>query len=239
MSALTVHQQQAIDDYFDLLQKYPELFSPRLLHPIVYDRHRLEEYASSHNVVLGVAAQTPLALFVVDLVEAESSTGDILEYPYFRVVNQKQLKGAMGVVVLGTIANADLGTIGDIVLIEQERHSTGFFHFELPRGFGELDLTAEQNALKELKEETGYIGEKAQFLGWTYTDTGIGDTRVFFYQVPIIEKADATPEISEAIRGVKLISLSELQERIHSGEITDGYTVQALSLFRKIQASED
>ena len=237
MSELTQQQKEAISDYFDLMQKHHECFLPREKRQIVCDRGTLERYAQEHDEVLGVVAETPYVYFVVDLVKTIGKDNQPWHYTYLRLLFRKQLQGAINTVVLGTIANPELGQLNDVVLVEQERHATGVLHLELPRGFGEVGLTGEQNALKELKEETGYIGEKAFLLGATYTDTGITNAKVSFFHVPITQKVDATPELREAIQQVQLISVNEIWNKIQRSEIMDSFTIQALSFFERTRSA--
>ena len=229
---LTPHQQEAISQYLDLIETYPQLFSTRAARRIVAEKLDLEQYAEEHKVVLGVAAETPHAYFLVDLVETHGADGKAVRYPYLRLIYRKQLEGAVNTVVLGTIANPELGQLDAVVLLRQERHATGLVHLELPRGFGELNLSGEENALKELREETGYLGEGARLLGVTYTDTGVMDAQVSFYHVPVTRKLEAAPEIQEAIEGIELLPADELWEKIRSGEVMDSFTVQALAFLR-------
>ncbi|MGH7462889.1 MAG: NUDIX hydrolase, partial [Longimicrobiales bacterium] len=91
--------------------------------------------------------------------------------------------------------------------------------------------SGDDNALRELEEETRFIGERATCLGNTYTDSGLTDSMVSFYHVPIIRRAKQSHEAGEAIRAVQLVSRAELLRRIQSGEIRDGFTVQALALY--------
>ncbi len=182
--------------------------------------------------MLGVAAETPHAYFIVDLVETHGPDGKPVRYPYLRLIYRKQLEGAVNTVVLGTIANPELGPVDSVVMLRQERHATGLFHLELPRGFGELNLSGEQNALKELREESGYTGDGARLLGMTYTDTGVMDAKVAFYHVPVTGKLEAVPELEEAIEEVQIISVAELWAKIHAGEVSDSFTVQALAFLR-------
>lgn len=230
---LTVHQQQAISSYIHFTKAYPQLFSQRVLRRIVSDRSVLERYAEEHGRVLGVVAETPHAYFIVDLVEAHASGGESFRYPYLRLIYRSQLDGAVNTAVLGTIANPELGPVDAVVMIRQERHATGLFHWELPRGFAEVELNGEQNALKELQEETGYCGERAALLGKTYTDTGVMDATVSFYHVPISRKMQAKPEREEAITHVQLFSIEELWQKIRNGEVTDSFTLQALALLNR------
>jgi ADP-ribose pyrophosphatase len=229
---ITQHQQEAISKYIQFQQAYPKLFSPRSLRRLVTDRRSLETYADDHGEVLGLVAETQYAYFVVDLVEKTNHDGAAIRFPYFRLIYRKQLDGAVNTVVIGTVATSNVGAVDSVVLLRQERHATGLFHLELPRGFGEAGLSGEENALKELREETGYLGEQAKLIGVTYTDTGVMDARVSFYHVPVTGKLDSRAESEEAITDVQLMSMQELWEGIHRGDVTDGFTVQALAFLR-------
>jgi ADP-ribose pyrophosphatase len=231
MHALTAHQSQALDAYEALMVKHPGLFRDRIIRPIEKDRALLEAYAAEHDVVLGVAADTPSVIFIVDLVISRRADGGVLRHPYLRVVSRAQLAGGFGVVVLATIENPLLGPQGSIVLVEQERHALGARVTELPRGFGEAGISGEANALRELEEETGYIGDHARFLGSTAVDSGLTDSKVSFYHVRVMRSTSRRPEVSEAITGVRLATREELLKHVHSGEISDSFTLQALALY--------
>lgn len=228
---LTEHQIEALDAYEALMKAHPALFVGRPARPIVRDREALARYASDHGVVLGLAADTPFALFINDLVESRLAQGGAWRHPYLRVVARKQLDGGVNVVVLATIANASLGPPGAVVLVDQERHATGGRETALPRGFGEPGLSGEANALRELREETGYVGERATLLGTTETDSGMTDARVSFYHVAVVDDGHATPETTESIAGARLATPSELRQQILAGDIRDGFTLQAVGLY--------
>lgn len=231
MATLTEHQRQALDAYGTLMAEQPALFGGRGRRPIVRDREALTAYAREHGVVLGVVADTPYIYFIVDLVESRSLVGRVSRHPYLRVVPRGQLEGGVNVVVLATLDDPSLGRSGDIVLVEQDRHALGTREIELPRGFGERMLSGEASALRELQEETGYIGDSAHLLGRTYTDSGLTDGIVSFYHVPVVRRASARPELEEAIERVHLATKDQLWEGIRSGRIRDGFTLQALALF--------
>lgn len=235
MPLLTEHQKEALSSYWKLMVDYPALFKFRNQRPIVRDPQVLESYAAEKGIVLGVAATTPYVYFVVDLVESRLKDGNVFIHPYLRVVSVGQLKGGVNVVILATIQNTALGDIGNIVLLEQERHATGFNEVELPRGFGESSLSGEENALKELREETGYVGNHAYPLGSTYTDSGLTDGKVFFYHIPVTAYQSSSNETEEAISKVHLLSLEEIWNQINLGYIQDSFTLQALVLYEKQQ----
>lgn len=228
---LTPHQIEALDAYETLMKDYPALFAGRSDRPIVTDREALARFAADHGVVLGVAADTPYVVFINDLVESRLPDGGSRRHPYLRVVSRKQLAGGVNVVVLATIEDPSLGPLGSVVLVEQERHATGARETALPRGFGEPGLSGEANALRELREETGYVGERATLLGTFETDSGLTDSRISFYHVPVVGAGPAAPDEGENIRGVHLATQTELRRRLLFGEIRDGFTLQAVGLY--------
>ncbi|MGQ0649809.1 MAG: NUDIX hydrolase, partial [Gemmatimonadaceae bacterium] len=188
-------------------------------------------YMAAHDVVLGVAADTPYVVFIVDLVESRRPDGGVHRHPYLRVVSRVQIEGGTNVVVLATIDDASLGALGDVVLVVQERHALGTSETELPRGFGTPGLSGEANALRELEEETGYVGDSARFLGKTCTDSGLTDATVSFYHVPVTRRTGSSHEAAEAITGVRLAPRTEVLRLIRSGVIRDAFTLQALALY--------
>lgn len=233
MSPLTVCQVEALDAYYELTAKFPHLLSGRQRRPILHDRQVLEKYAEQNGCVLGVAASTHYSYFVVDLVESTDATGNKFVHPYQRVIDRAEMAGGVASAVIATIANPSLGRIGDIVLLEQERHATGLVQIGIPRGFGRKGLSGEANALRELREETGYIGEKATPLATVYVDNGMTGATVTFYHISAIGQQSAEPETEEAMVGTQLLSPHEAWQQILSGDIQDSFTIQALALFER------
>jgi ADP-ribose pyrophosphatase len=231
MGTLTEYQRHALEAYAVLMARRPSLFEGRHARPLVRNAEALAAYASAHGAVLGVVAQTPAVYLIVDLVESRVAGSGTRRHPYLRVVSRNRLEGRANVVVLGTIDEPSLGSTGDIVLVHQERHALGSVEIELPRGFAERTMSGEANALRELREETGYVGERARFLGSTCPDSGLTDEIVSFYHVPVVQRIRERPEVEEAIDRVRLATRQEVWDGIRSGAIRDGFTLQALALY--------
>jgi ADP-ribose pyrophosphatase len=232
--ALSEQQTQALAEYSTMMKTYPGLFTGRESRPIVRDLEALEAYAQERNVVLGVVAATPYLWFVNDLVESRTGDGTF-RHPYLRLIPPPAYGDVHGVVALATTGH---GEDERVVLVRTARHATGTVEIELPRGFGMPGSTGEQDALRELREETGYVGERAHLLGRTFTDTGSTSIAVAYFHVEAPE-TPTTParEAEEAIEEVLLIPLDEVWNRIDSGEIRDGFTVQALGLFQRLRSA--
>ncbi len=223
----------ALDRYFDLQRTHPQLFRQRSCRQLILDRRQLEQYAADHGVDLGVVASTPHLTVVVDLVQSDRPEGTLV-YPYVRTLYASELNGGTNVVVVATVANPALGSPGDILLVEQERHASGGMHWEMPRGSGEPGLSGEQNALKELREEAGYSGNVLRRLANVYIDTGLTGATASFYQVGITDRVAPQAEAREEIRDRRFVSPADLWEMIRGGEMRDSFTIQGLALLEEL-----
>lgn len=230
---LTQHQAQALAAYATMIQTYPALFEGRESRPIVCDLEAVQAYAEKHDIVLGVVASTPYLWFVNDLVESRTLDG-VVRHPYLRLIPPPAYGEVAGVVTLATIGH---GSDERVALIRNARHATGTVELELPRGFASLGSTGEQDALRELREETGLVGERAHKLGRSYTDTGVTNGAVSYFHVEVTDESGAPrPETEEAIEEVLLLPLEEVWRRVDAGEIRDGFTIQALGLLGRRRA---
>jgi ADP-ribose pyrophosphatase len=233
---LSEHQREALAAYGELLQACPGLFGGRERRPVVRDLGILEEYAREHRVVLGVALANPYLWLVNDLVRSRDSHGNPVLHPYLRIIAPPGRPGddrpAGGSVVLATIAASD-GVEDEIVLVEQERHATGRPELELPRGFAAPGVPPADQALAELREETGYLGSRAQLLGTTLTDSGTSDRPVSFFHVPVTGRTASAADTGEAILRTVTVPRAELWNLIEAGTVRDGFTVQALGLYER------
>lgn len=214
---------EALGRYFELMQQKPQLFGRRARRKLILVQEDLERWSKEHDVRLGVLAETPFYLFLQDLVTFDD--GDL--HPYSRLIAKKSLDGQNSVVVLPILASA---AGKDVVFVLQERHTLGIQILELPRGFAEPGVSESTQAAKELATETGCMGTPV-FLGASYTDTGSTDNRVSFYLVEVSERGAPNPEVTERIDDIVELSLAAVREGLGTGEIADGYTIQAIALY--------
>jgi len=235
MNAGTSTSRRALDAYDTLIEEHPQLVAGRAMRPIVIDRRQREEFVARTGTLLGVVAENPYFYVVVDLVARKGDDGTPL-FTYVRVVQRKQLEGAPGVAIVATIATSRLGTLGDIVVVRQERHATGRVEMEIPRGFGEPGELSPDAALRELAEETGFVGTRPRALGSIGPDTGIQDGCVTIFHADVIDRVSPRNEHQEAIADVSLISPAQLAGSIRDGICRDSFTVVALALFLGVNA---
>lgn len=128
-------------------------------------------------------------------------------------------------------SGAVLPLFGDrIVLLENYRHATRSWRLEIPRGFGTDGLSAEENALKELKEEIAARIASITSIGAVHPDTGIHSQLVHLFLAEL--EAVGVTETSAGIRRTVLLTPEELDGKILDGTITDGFTIAALTQAR-------
>jgi ADP-ribose pyrophosphatase len=159
---------------------------------------------------------------------------DWVEFPsgyrggYLRVVNRRQYEGGHGVAVLAMRG-------GDLLLIRQYRHALRGWAWEIPRGFGEPGLSAEENARRELREETGLMPLAIVPLGLLCPDSGAMDERVNLF-IATLDREAALPartgQTDEAIAGSRFVSPRQLEAMIVEGVVTDSFTLAAYTLAR-------
>lgn len=101
-----------------------------------------------------------------------------------------------------------------IALVLNFRHATRTFEFELPRGGAKADEIPAQTAIREAHEETGYVIEDAIFLGEVATDPGVMNSVVPIFMGKAVRLEAPKQERTEAIKGVFLFSMQELQKAL-------------------------
>lgn len=136
---------------------------------------------------------------------------------YIRTVSET--KGNHGVVILPKYENR-------WVLIEHFRHATRNLEIEIPRGFGEPDLSTEQNALRELQEEINCTTKGLYPLGSMVENSGLSELVTYLYLADVDFIGE--PDTEEGIERIVLYTTDELLASIKENRIKDSFTVFAV-----------
>jgi len=205
--------------YFDMMAKYPLYFKniPENGIIIYTDAEEISRIEKSLGKEIGIMYQDDYMILLRDAVCFPNGEDGC----YIRILPAVT---ESPVVVLPVIN-------GKILLMKHFRHSIRSTAWEIPRGFGEKGLSAQENAEKELKEETGLEDARIQFLGWVTPDTGMMASKAAVYRAEVSGDVKAeNNDSNEAILNYKYASLEELKKMVKNGEIEDGFTLSALAL---------
>lgn len=124
---------------------------------------------------------------------------------------------------------------GEVVMIRQFRHGAKETTLEIPGGVVEAGEEPAAAAMRELREETGYVAEGLVPLGSVRPNPAIQDNLCHFFLAPGAElraavEWDATEEIE-----VELVALERIPEMIASGELSHALVICA---FARLYARE-
>jgi len=219
--------EKRIDEYLAFAEKHPHLFDNSAAElPIVLEREvllaeqeklyrRADERKEPHEYYdIGIVAQDPWCVVLRDLVKFDNGTCG----GYIRHMNRKsevENRGSRDVVILVKVD-------GKFLFLKHFRHDDRKYHLECPRGFGEEGLTGEENARKEVMEETGLTIDRLVLLN------SAAEPVSYFY-------AECSGEIrcgdrGEGIESFRLYTAEETKELIVEGGINDSFTTRAYTL---------
>ncbi|MFO7726458.1 MAG: NUDIX hydrolase [Oceanipulchritudo sp.] len=126
-----------------------------------------------------------------------------------------------------------LTELNTCVLVRQFRFGSAAFSWELPAGLvdaGEAPLDA---GIRELYEESGYRGSRAEVLGWVYPNPAIQRNRCHFVLVREARRTgDGDPDPHETFE-IEERSLQDLFSWAREGRIRHGIVHAALFFLRE------
>jgi 8-oxo-dGTP pyrophosphatase MutT (NUDIX family) len=97
--------------------------------------------------------------------------------------------------------------------------------------------TPEQSAREELEEETGYLADTFELLGWMHPLPALFDNKLYvFYAKDAEPTGRIHPDETEEIQTV-LIPVNDLPSYIRTGKINCGIMIAALHLFLNRQST--
>lgn len=201
--------------YTEIMKERPEEFRQSEFINIVLDEQEFKEYYSQNKKSIGFIYESEYNILLVDLIKENG-----MYYTYDRFL-PKVREGAVLI-----IPRYD----DKFILLDQYRHSLRDFQLAFPRGFGSEGQSAQENALKELKEELGAEIKSLKYIGMVAGDSGISGRKAAIYLSDV-----STYRLNYKYEGIKdIITLSEeeLNHKIENNEIDDGFTLAAYCLYK-------
>lgn len=122
-----------------------------------------------------------------------------------------------------------LNSANRVVLVRQYRKAINRFLIEVPAGGIDPEEKAENAALRELKEETGYTAEDLQQIAFFWTTPGFCTEGMYVFVAKSLSAGLPDSDEDENIDVVE-VSLSDIPAMIESGDIQDAKTIVSLML---------
>jgi len=121
-----------------------------------------------------------------------------------------------------------------VLMVRQWRYAIGRETWEIPAGKLDPGESAEDGARRELWEETGYTASALVPIFRYYPAIGYSNEAIVIFAAWDL-KREKTERDEEEISRVEIFPVDRLWEDVHRGEISDGKTVIALSLFQSLR----
>lgn len=116
-----------------------------------------------------------------------------------------------------------------ILFLRQYRGVIGKYIWELPAGKLDSEESPLECAKRELVEETGYIAEKMERVGYIYTTPGFCNEKIYIFKA-ICSKAGRTNKEKDEIIKTKLLDRGHIKQLFRKNLINDSKTIAGLSM---------
>ena len=165
------------------------------------------------------------------------STREVYRNRWLRVREDRirRSNGAEG--IYGVVDKDDCAIIipldGDhIYLVEQFRYTVQQRCLELPQGGWERsDVQPEELARGELREETGLVADKMEFLGTTYVAYGYANQKMHIFVATGLRQGEKQPDAEEHDLQLRHVPVHEFEAMMREGRIPDVCTVAAWGMY--------
>ncbi|MBT9129778.1 MAG: Methanol dehydrogenase activator [candidate division WS2 bacterium] len=114
-----------------------------------------------------------------------------------------------------------------VLLIKHYRPSIGKCLLELPAGWTEKGESEEETALRELKEETGFLAQELEFMLSFFPSPGYTSEKLSVFIARNLKKVGETTEIEELV----FIPQTQIRNLIQNKSIVDGKTLIGLMYY--------
>ncbi|GJP49557.1 hypothetical protein CLOM_g8754 [Closterium sp. NIES-68] len=119
---------------------------------------------------------------------------------------------------------------GKVVVNQEYRHAVGAYVLSLPGGVMDAGETPQQAAVRELEEETGFVGRGPAVIGSCCPLPGVWQQKVLFVHVRIDEgeRRAMTREGTEALMRTSLVPYQDIAASVRLGVEVDGVLLAGL-----------
>lgn len=123
-----------------------------------------------------------------------------------------------------------------LVLVRQFRYGTDDFSLEIPGGIIDDGEDAIAAGVRELREETGYVGTAARLLGSVHPNPAMQNNRCHLVLVEGAHRAADLEWDPDEEMEILALPVDEVYERAYAGGITHAMVLDGLLLFAPVWA---
>ena len=122
---------------------------------------------------------------------------------------------------------------GSIYLVKQYRYPTKEYILSLPAGYIDPKYSLAENALKELREETGIVAGNVEMIGEFFPVPGLLSSKIVVFLATQLDLSNFGKDLDpdEEISETKNFTQKEIQNLIKSDKIKCGITLAALNIY--------
>jgi len=166
------------------------------------------------------------------------STREVYRNPWLRLREDRILRSNGVEGIYGVVDKDDCAIIipldGDhVYLVEQFRYPVQARYLEFPQGGWEMQgVDPEELARGELKEETGLVAERLQFLGTNYVAYGYANQKMHTFLATGLSQSEKEPDPEEHDLQLHRVPVGEFEVMLRNGRISDVCTLAAWGLYR-------
>ncbi len=117
------------------------------------------------------------------------------------------------------------------ILLKQFRYLNNRYSIEFPAGGTKKELTQKENAVKELREETGYSAKEIFEIGYFNPYNGVTDELCHVFVAKELYPSPLKPDDTEEFEILELTA-AQIDALIASNEIWDGMTIASWFIFK-------
>jgi 8-oxo-dGTP pyrophosphatase MutT (NUDIX family) len=158
----------------------------------------------------------------------------IYENPWIAVREDQVLRpdGHLGIYGVVHFKNKAIGVLpvdddGHVWLVGQHRYPLDAYSWEIPEGGGPEGEAPEETARRELREETGLIAGRIEFLGRSHLSNSVSDEVAYLFRATELTHGPSEPEGTERLQ-VRRFDWATAWSMLQEGRITDSMSVIAL-----------
>ncbi len=124
----------------------------------------------------------------------------------------------------------------ELILVEQFRHGTETIELEIPGGvIDSVDDSPLEAGLRELSEETGYVGEEAAIIGEVFSNPAIMNNRTYTVLVKNCRQVNETAFDQGEDLVTRLLPVEEAMELAAAGKIRHSLVIAALFHYQRLR----